>query len=246
MKIVAIIQARTGSNRLPGKVLLPLCGSTVLGQVASRVKSSTQLDAVWIATTTDLGDDAVQSEATRLGLPCFRGSVEDVLGRYHDSAVAAAADAVVRVTSDCPLFDSALLNQMLVEFRAEIGAGKSIDYMSNVIERTYPRGLDAEIFTMAALDRAWREATRNHDREHVTPYFYTNPERFKLRSYRGQQNRSQHRWTLDTTADWDFVQAVYAQLFRLNQPFGTDDVLALLARKPEIMALNAHIEQKKS
>lgn len=243
MKIVAILQARFSSTRLPGKVLMPLGCSTVLGEVAARVRTADGLDAVWLATSDAASDNPVAAEAARLGLVCFRGPLQDVLGRYHAAAIAAQADTVVRVTCDCPLFDGALLTRMLAEFRRETAEGRIIDYFSNVLQRTYPRGLDAEIFTVAALDRAFREATRPYDREHVTPYFYTHPERFALRSFTGPVDLSAHRWTLDTSEDWRFVQAVYAEFLSRVGHFSTEDVLALLRRRPELLRINAHVAQ---
>jgi spore coat polysaccharide biosynthesis protein SpsF len=245
MRIVAIIQARFGSRRQPGKVLMSLAGKTVLAQVAARVRSAARLDDVWVATSTDPSDDAVFAEAERLGAPCFRGSLDDVLARYHAAADAARADVIVRVTSDCPLFDGSLLDAMLAEFEAELDQGRRIDYFSNVIVRTFPRGLDAEIFTRAALDRAFREASRPYDREHVTPYFYGHPDRFALRSYEGQSDFSRYRWTLDTPDDWALITKIYQALSPRGERFTTGDVLALMERQHELQLLNAHVEQTK-
>ena len=245
MKIAAIIQARFGSTRLPGKALLPLGDSTVLGQVVSRARKATRLDSVWVATTTDNTDDVVCAEARRINAPCFRGSADDVLARYRDTALSAQADVIVRITADCPLFDGLLLDRMLETFHNELRQGNHIDYFSNVIVRSFPRGLDAEIFTFSALDRAFREATRTYDREHVTPYFYNNPEFFSLYSYQGPENLARHRWTLDTPDDWTFMQRVYEELSPHGESFATEDILALVERHPDLRLINAHVEQKK-
>ncbi len=238
MKTIAIIQARIGSTRLPGKVLKSLAGDTVLGHVVRRVHEAKRLDGLCIATTDSPADEPIVSESARLGVSCWRGSEQDVLDRYFGAARASGAEVIVRVTSDCPLFDGALLDEMLAAFHATPG----FDYLSNVQARRFPRGLDAEIFTFTALTRAHREATRQHEREHVTPYFYQHPEVFRLYSFVGKEDWSAHRWTLDTPEDWQFVEAVYAAL---GARFTTVDVLNLLKARPELAKLNAHVEQKK-
>lgn len=238
MKTIAIIQARMGSTRLPGKVLKPLAGDTVLGHVVRRVREAKRLKGVCIATTESPADDPIVAEAARLGASCWRGSENDVLGRYLGAAQALGASVIVRVTSDCPLFDGALLDKMLAEFSATNG----LDYLSNVQERRFPRGLDAEIFTTAALSLAHRKAKQSHEREHVTPYIYHHPEQFRLSSFVEKTDLSRHRWTLDTPEDWQFVEAIYAAL---GPRFTTADVLNLLKAKPELAKLNAHVEQKK-
>lgn len=244
MKIVAILQARFSSTRLPGKVLRQLGNRTVLAQIVTRVRQATRLDEVWVATSNHATDDPVNAEAINAGVPCYRGSLGDVLARYHGAAMAAKADLIVRVTCDCPLFDGHLLDRMLATFADETAQDNRIDYLSNVIERSFPRGLDAEIFTSAALDRAFREATRSYDREHVTPYFYNHPELFNLRSFVGKENLSRFRWTLDTPADWDLIKEIYAANAERGNEFTTEDVLELLTRRPELQLLNASVEQK--
>lgn len=240
MTTVAVIQARMGSTRLPGKVLLPLGGATVLGQVIRRVRACPGLDAVVVATTGRAADDPVAAEAARHGAGVFRGSEDDVLARYHEAARAAGAQTVVRVTADCPLFDPAVLAAMLVRWRR----AQPLDYLSNSLERTYPRGLDAEVFGFAALERAHREARRPWEREHVTPYLYGHPERFRLAQCRGGRDLSAHRWTLDTPEDWELIRRIYDALGADGALFSTDAVLALLAAHPDWPALNAHVEQK--
>lgn len=238
MKTIAIIQARMSSTRLPGKVLKPLAGDTVLGHVIRRVRLAKRLDGICIATTESPADEPIVTEAARLGVSCWRGSEPDVLDRYFGAARASGADVIVRVTSDCPLFDGALLDEMLAVFIATPG----LDYLSNVQVRRFPRGLDAEIFTFPALERAHREAAHFHEREHVTPYFYQNPELFRLRSFENKEDLSAHRWTLDTPEDWQFIEAVYASLG--TNPT-TAEVLNLLNFRPELATLNARVEQKK-
>jgi len=222
MKTVAIIQARMGSTRLPGKVMKDLCGKTVLAHVIERVR---------------VGCDNIVIATTENGAEVFRGSEDDVLSRYYLAAKAAKADLVVRVTSDCPLYDGKLLADMLKYYKGE-------DYLSNTIERRFPRGLDTEIFTFAALEKAHRMANEQYQREHVTPYIYQNPEKFKIRLFKRQPNLSDMRWTLDTEEDWQMILAVYNHLYK-GRIFSTVEVVKFLAKHPEIAKINAHIEQKK-
>jgi spore coat polysaccharide biosynthesis protein SpsF len=245
MRTVAIIQARMGATRLPGKVLKQLAGKSVLEQVIGRVRQAGRLQGVMVATTTAPQDEAVVAECRRLGVPVFQGSEQDVLSRYHGAATAVGAEAVVRITADCPLFDGAMLDRMLEIFLAANQPAVTVDYLSNVQHRTFPRGLDAELFTFAGLDRIFREAVKPYEREHVTPYFYQHPELFRLRSFVGEPDHSAYRWTLDTPEDWSMIQAVYAALGMRGEMFGTEDILGLLRERPEIARLNAHVEQKK-
>jgi len=180
MKIVAIVQARMGSTRLPGKVLLDLCGTSVLGWVASRVRLCRLIDEVVIATTTSPADEAIVEEAQRLAVAIFRGDEQDVLDRYYRAARMGNADVIVRITADCPLIDPDLTGETIEQFLAE-----RPDYASNALERTYPRGLDTEVMSRQALERAWREAREPYQRAHVTPYIYQNPGQFRILSAKG-------------------------------------------------------------
>jgi len=245
MKTVAIIQARMGATRLPGKVLKLLCGEPVLGHVIRRVKAASRLDAVVVATTVSPADDVVGAECLRSGAGCFRGSEQDVLLRYYGAAQMAGAELIVRITADCPLYDPTLLDRMLTDWARSDHTGATPDCMSNVIERSFPRGLDTEIVTFAALERTHREAAQPYEREHVIPYIYQHPNLFRLRSYREEPDLSGHRWTLDTPEDWQLIEAVYRELHRKERLFTTEDVLNLLKKRPELAKLNAHVEQKK-
>ena len=242
MKKVAIIQARMSSTRLPGKVMLPLGNRTVLGQVIRRVRACARVDEVVIATSTSPDDDLIASEAVRNRMGCFRGSLADVLGRYHGAASIVGAEVVIRITSDCPLFDPAVLGDMIDAFEHRSG---NIDYLSNTLHRSYPRGLDAEIFTFAALDEAFRLATLPWEREHVTPYIYRHLEKFRRQNHSGLIDHSAHRWTLDTPEDYQLIQAIYKELDRDGALFSTETVLKLLKQRPDLVTINAHIEQKK-
>jgi spore coat polysaccharide biosynthesis protein SpsF len=233
-----------GSSRLHGKVMKVLGDKTVLGHVISRVMACPGVDQVIVATTTASQDDVIVKESLRYGVGIFRGSENDVLSRYYGAAKESGADVIIRLTSDCPLFDPQVLAAILRRFHEARTAGRPVDYMSNTLERTYPRGLDAEIFTFAALERAQREATQSHEREHVTPYIYQHPEIFVLENYRQGENLSYHRWTLDTEEDWRLIRAVYAALYHKGRIFTTLEIVSLLEARPDLMALNSQVVQK--
>lgn len=243
MKIVAIVQARVGSTRLPAKVLLDLGGATALERCLRRVQRFEGLAEVVVATTDLPEDDLIVAAARRLGFPSFRGSSDDVLSRYVGAARSAGADAIVRCTSDCPLLDPAISSTVVRTLTEAKGA---VDYAANNLDRRLPRGLDTEIVSRDALERAHREATSPSEREHVTLHVYRRPERFRLRSVvpTPTADRSAMRWTLDTLADYRFLAAVFDELGGGAVDAGMGDVLAVLERRPELLSLNAHIEQK--
>ena len=238
MNTVAIIQARMGSSRLPGKVLMDLGGETTLARVVRRLKRSRQVTKIVVATTTACGDQSIIRECEHLQVVCFRGEEQDVLDRYYQAARANAADAVVRITSDCPLIDPELVDETVEVFRNE-----HADYACNVSPRTYPRGLDTEVFSFDALDRAWREAREAHQREHVTPYLYEHPQIFKLASLSGAADYSRYRWTLDTREDLELLRAIYSR-FDGRDDFSWQEVLRLMEREPELAELNSQVLQK--
>lgn len=244
-RTVVIIQARMGSTRLPGKVLKNLMGHTVLWHVVNRVRRARGVDEVVVATSTKPSDDAIEREAKAAGASCFRGSELDVLDRYYEAATFARASTIVRVTSDCPLYDAEVLSRMLARWKERNEKGRRIDYLSNGIKRTFPRGLDTEIFSFAALERAHDEATLPEEREHVTLHIYRHPEEFALDNFENDVDLSTLRWTLDTDDDWRLIETVYERLSRPGETFSTQDVLALLKREPALARLNAHVEQKK-
>jgi spore coat polysaccharide biosynthesis protein SpsF len=218
----------------------------VLAHVVERVRLAKRVDEVWIATTTGSIDDAVEVEASKVGVGCFRGSEADVLDRYYGAALAAGADVVVRVTGDCPMFDGALLDEMLADFHKGLLGIPPVEFMSNFLDRRFPRGLDAEIFTFGVLVRVHRAAVKENEREHVTPYVYSHPEDFTIRSYVAPEDWSKCRWTLDTDQDWQFMEKVFSELVRMDDVFTTRQVLELLSRRPDLAALNAMVEQRYS
>jgi spore coat polysaccharide biosynthesis protein SpsF len=238
MKTCAIVQARMGSSRLPGKVLMDLGGETVLARVVNRLRRSALLDDVVVATTNSASDDAIVSECESIKVNSFRGSEEDVLDRYYHAAQAYEVEAVVRITSDCPLIDPHVVDEIIAVFRAQ-----QADYASNTIVHTYPRGLDTEIFSLAGLERAWAQARKPYEREHVTPYFYEHPELFRIASIRGSSDYSNFRWTLDTPDDLQLIRRIYSR-FGNQDTFGWQEAVALMEREPELGELNSHILQK--
>lgn len=238
MKIIAIIQAHMGSTRLPGKVLRDLGGRTMLARVVRRAQRSTLIDEVTVACSTDPADDAIVAECERLGIRVHRGSDTDVLDRYHGASGAFLPDAVVRITSDCPLIEPEVSDKVISRF-LESGA----DYVSNTIDRTYPRGLDTEVCKRSSLDRAWAEATEQYQRVHVTPFLYQNPTLFKIEQVRGERDLNELRWTVDTPEDYEFVGRIF-QHFDGNDDFNWRDVLALLQANPELEEINRHVRQK--
>jgi spore coat polysaccharide biosynthesis protein SpsF len=243
---VAIIQARMGSTRLPGKVMRELCGQTVLGHVIRRVARCPRVNKVVVATTTAEADSVIIAEAARHGARVSRGSEDDVLARYYQAATEHSADPVIRVTADCPLFDPDLLASMIDAFQQATTEKGGPDYLSNTVKRTFPRGLDAEIIAFSALERAHREAAAAFQREHVTPYIWQHPELFEIRHFLGREDISSHRWTLDTEDDWKLIHAIYERLQLPDGHFTTRQVLDLLSANPRLMRLNAHVQQKEA
>ena len=238
MKVVAIVQARVGSTRLPGKVLLDLAGKSVLTRVLERLRRAETIDELLVATTDRLADNAIVEECQRHGVAVFRGQEDDVLDRYQRAAESCAAGVVVRITSDCPLIDSEVTDETVRKFLAV-----RPDYASNCLQRTYPRGLDTEVMAARALQQAWSEADQPYQRAHVTPYIYEHPEKFKLVSVTAEKDYSQHRWTVDTPEDLQLVRAIYQRL-GWEGDFRWRDVLALLEARPELAELNRSVAQK--
>jgi spore coat polysaccharide biosynthesis protein SpsF len=238
MRVVAIIQARLGSTRLPGKVLLDIGGSTMLARVVRRTRRARSLDGVVVATTLEDVDGAVVAECRKLAVPVFQGDEQDVLDRCYQAARAHRAEAIVRITSDCPLIEPEVIDKVVQAF-----LDAQPDYASNTLERTYPRGLDTEVMTLSALERAWRQATEPYQRAHVTSYLYQNPERFRLLSVTNNQDYSGYRWTVDTLDDLTFVREVYRKLGG-DDTIHWRDVVTLLAREPQLIELNRAIRQK--
>jgi spore coat polysaccharide biosynthesis protein SpsF len=240
MKVVCIIQARVGSSRLPGKVLKNICGKTVLEHDINRLKLSSMIDEIVIATTVESQDDKIVDEAKRLGVKYFRGSEKNVLSRYYHAAMESNPDIVVRVTSDCPCIDHTIIDNMVRLFKEN-----KFDYINNTSERTFPRGYDVEVFTFQALDIAYKNATKDYEREHVTPYLYDCNNNFKCFTYKNNVNYSKYRITLDTEEDLQLITIIYEKLFNNKGYFLLDDVVEFLEKNQNIAKINQEIEQKK-
>lgn len=238
-RIVTVVQARTGSSRLPNKVLFPLAGRPLLVRLVERVQAARLAGTVVVATTTDPADRAIAAWCREADIPVYAGHPDDLLDRHLQAGRLHAATAVVKIPSDVPLIDPAVVDRVIGAYLAD-PAG--VDFVSNLHPPTYPDGQDVEVMAMPALERAWREATRDFEREHTTPFFWENPDRFRLKNVRWETGRDysmSHRWTIDYPEDYEFIHAVFAALYPQKPLFGVDDVLALLADRPDIAALNA-------
>lgn len=229
-----------GSSRLPGKILAELAGQPMLARCVARLGRAQMLDDLLVATTTSPVDDVTTGLCATRGWRCFRGSEDDVLDRYYQAARLQDTDVVVRVTADCPFIEPEIVDRVIREFSER---QPDVDYASNVIpERTYPRGLDVEVFTVRALERAWREDDSAAWREHVTEYIVRNPDRFRLHGVCHPENLSQWRWTVDTAEDLRLARLIYTAFG--HDLFSWRDVLALLAEHPEWAEINRDIPQK--
>jgi spore coat polysaccharide biosynthesis protein SpsF len=237
LRTVCIVQARTGSTRLPGKVMLDIAGEPMLERVVERCRAVEGVDEIVVATTSAERDRPVAELASRIGVGCHRGSEDDVLERYVEAARRFRAEAIVRITADCPLLDPGVSSRVVARFSEE-----SPDYASNVLRRTYPRGLDTEVITRTALEAAHDEAIERDDREHVTRFVWQRPQRFHLLSVEGEVDRSALRWTVDTAEDLQLVRLIYERLG--HGAFATAEVVELLEHNPEWAAINAHVEQR--
>ena len=258
-RIIAIIQGRMSSSRLPGKILADIAGQPMLQRVFIRTSRAASVSQTIFATTTDPSDDPVAEYCDFSGIPFTRGSLYDVLDRYYQTAKQAKADVVVRITADCPVIDPELIDDVV---NVVISDQSSVDFAANRLpppwKRTYPIGLDTEVCTFAALERAWREAKEPHHREHVMPYFYegvelttvnrqlqtgTSPRGFNIALLHHTTDFGDYRWTVDTPEDLEFMRQVYAR-FNERDDFSWKEVLDLVHDHPELMKINAGVPHK--
>lgn len=237
-KPTAIVQARMTSTRLPGKIFRDLGGKPVLARVIDRLRRTQSIGSICIATTTNDTDNVVASFARENDLDCHRGSEQDVLARFHGAAHQTGAETIVRVTSDCPLIDPTIIDRVVRAFNTE-----AADYASNTVTRTYPIGMDTEVFTRAALDRAFIETDRPEEREHVTPYFYRNPQLFKIFDVPAPPDQTDQflRLTLDTPEDFALISRIYSDLSPAGEIPSLQEILEYLCINPELRAVNDHI-----
>jgi len=235
---VCIIQARMGSKRLTGKVLMEFCGKPLLGHIVERVRKSRFIDKIVIATTDKTEDNKIEKLAKDMKVDVFRGDDNDVLDRFYKGAKKFNADTVVRVTGDCPLVDPLIVDRTIEYFTEN-----NFDYVSNAYPvPTYPDGLDVEVFSFKALEVAWNKASRQSEREHVTAYIWKNENKdFSLGSVKFTADLSQKRWTVDKPEDAEFVKKIYEALYFKKPFFNTDDVLKLLKEKPKHEKINQGI-----
>lgn len=241
MKTVAIIQARMGSTRLPGKVMKKLHGKTILSHVVERVKQSNWIDDIVIATTNKAEDDSIEKEAIACGIRIYRGSETNVLERYFYAAKKNNADTIVRITSDCPLIDPSVIDEIISFYQKQ--SYILLTNAGNESHRSYPRGLDTEVFSFEALQDAFTHANREYQQEHVTPYLYENNQ--NIYYFKNNIDYSGYRLTLDTIEDFKLIEAIYQRLYNGKHDFYLDDIVHLLKQNPELITINKHIEQKK-
>lgn len=241
MKTVAIIQARVGATRLPEKILKDVSGKPMLWHVVERLRFSRMIDDIVLAIPSSAENDLLENFAKGLKLHCFRGSETDVLSRYYGAALKFGGDVIVRITSDCPLIDPGVTDHII---DAHLNSGA--DYTTNDVEYGFPRGLDTEALNFDALSRAYKEATLDYEREHVTPYIYQHPDLFKLNyvEAKGNLRRPDLRLTVDTEEDLEFIREIFKQLYRDGQIFYAKDIIEFLAQHPELIAINAQVRQK--
>lgn len=235
MRVVAIVQARISSSRLLGKVLLPLAGKPALAHVIERLQACNNLHDIVLATSVGPEDDSIEKWCNANEVNCFRGNLNDVLDRYYQAATHYKADVIVRITADCPLIDPMIVDQVVEGFLAG-------DFDAFSLAGEFPDGLDCQVFAYSALEKAWREAKLPSEREHVGPYIEkSNPEQFKIGRLEKFFGLSHHRWTLDVSQDYEFLQVVFERLFKEGVLFGTSEILALLEREPDLMQINSEV-----
>ena len=241
MMIVAIIQARMGSSRLPGKVLKEICGKTLLEHEINRVRQAKRIDGIIVATTNPL-DDAIEELCRKIDTTCYRGAENDVLDRYYHAAESVnlgEKDGIVRLTADCPLIDPVIIDEMI-----ELFLRSGADYASNANPPTFPDGLDAEVFTFTALKRCFAEARLLSEREHVTPYIRNNPHLFKQVNLEGKRDLSGLRWTVDEEEDLEVIKTVYENLYcKSCRIFLMEEILAFFGEHPEISGKNLRFKR---
>lgn len=234
--IVAVLQARVSSSRMPGKVLAPILGMPMLARQIERVRRCSRIDRLVVATSTRADDDPILDLCAAASTPVYRGSLDDVLDRVYRAAQRLGPSHVVRLTGDCPLADWVVIDRTI-----DLCVEGCFDYASNTLRPTFPDGLDVEVMRFAALARAWHEAELPSEREHVTPFIHRRPEMFRLGSLEQQPDRSALRWTVDEPEDYRFVNDVYEALYPADPAFTTQDIFALLEARGDLSELNRHI-----
>jgi spore coat polysaccharide biosynthesis protein SpsF len=233
MRVLAILQASMTSLRLPKKVLLPVFGEPMLVRQIERLHRAAAIDQLIIATSAASTDDPIAEECAKIGVACYRGSLDDVLDRFEQAARPHAPRHVVRLTADCPLADPQLIDELIAR---HIATGA--DYTTNTFPPSFPDGLNAEVMRYSVLHITWREAQRKSEREQVTAYIASHPERFVIETLCSETDLSALRWVVDSPKDIVLVERIYAELYPHNPAFTTQDILHLLEKQPELRTLN--------
>jgi spore coat polysaccharide biosynthesis protein SpsF len=236
-EVLIIIQARINSTRLPGKVMLPALGKSLLYRIIERIRLS-KFSNIIVATTTEAEDKVIIEECQKHQIPVFCGHPTDLLDRHYQIAKKLNAQYVVKIPSDCPLIDPQIIDKVIDYFLA---AYPQYDYVSNLHPPTYPDGNDVEIMSFTTLEIAWQKAVKNFEREHTTPYIWENPDIFKIGNViweEGKNYAMSHRFTLDYPEDYEFIKTVYEKLYPQNPSFGLKDILNLLEKEPDIYEIN--------
>jgi len=241
MRVEIYVQARMGSGRLPGKVLKQVLGKPMLEYLMERLERCKEADAVYILTSTEPQDDAIVQFCKEKNYRCFRGDEQNVLDRYYQAAKKFSPDAVVRINGDCPLIDPVEVDRVINAFKKNV---KDYDYVSNTISRSFPRGLDTEIFSVSALNKTHKQVTKEEEKEHVTLHMYRHPEMFRLMSVENSSDQSSYRWTLDTEDDFKLIKAIIEAIYPKKPNFGLHDILKAYENHPEWNTINAHVQQK--
>jgi len=238
MNIVTVVQARCSSTRLPDKVLLPLAGESLLFRLLERISNSKLKGQIIVATSTENSDDIIEKLCIDKNFNCYRGSLNDLLDRHYQAAKLLNANAVVKIPSDCPLIDPQIIDKVIGFF---IEHSSDFDFVSNLHPATYPDGNDVEIMHFNVLEDAWKNAKRQLEREHTTPYIWENPDKFRIGNVEwetGLNYSMTHRFTIDYPEDYEFIKRVYDELYHKNPKFGLNEILQLLEAKPEIKKIN--------
>lgn len=241
LRIVMLIQARMGSTRLPGKPLKMVLEKPLISFLIERLRRCQNIDQIVVATTTNPLDDQIVNFCHQAHLTVFRGNETDVLERYVQGARAFHADVIIRITADCPLIDPSVIDQVVSFYLDQY---PRYDYVSNTLERTYPRGMDVEVFSRESLEIAAKEARNAEDREHVTPFIYHHPDKFSLGSMERSGNESHYRLTVDEPDDFRLISTILTEIYPKKPDFHLEDLLVLLRNHPEWVEINAHVMQK--
>ena len=238
-KVVIVVQARMSSSRLPGKVMLPILAKSLLYRMVERLRMIKHQAEIVVATSQESSDDIIADESAHIGVACYRGSLNNLLDRHYQVGLQTGAAIVLKIPSDCPLIDPRIIDEVLDFYYA---APSQYDYVSNLHPATFPDGNDVEIMTMDCLERTWKEAAKQLELEHTTPYIWENPKKFRIGNVlwqSGEDYSMSHRFTIDYEADYQFIKRVFEELHPKKADFSCDDILNLLEEKPEIYAINA-------